>query len=74
MIAWVPFLQPMPLPESVILFLVLPLCYGVAVVYKTLRAYRVGQIPRQAGLLAAYMTGGLVALAAGLWLVQIWLF
>jgi hypothetical protein len=41
-------------------------------VYKTLRTRHLQDIPRQVGLLIAYMTGGLVVLGVALWLIQVW--
>lgn len=70
LLAWTPLVEPMPIPRNVTLYLVLPLCYGVALVYKTIRCAHVADVPRQFLHLAAYMTGGLVALGLAAWLVQ----
>ena len=71
--AWTIFLNPAPLPASAILWLVLPLCAAVALVYKTLRVQDVRRLPWVAGGLFLYIAAGLVALGAGLWaLVKYW--
>lgn len=70
MIAWTLFLNPMTIPTSLVLWLILPLCLAVAVVYKTVRIGDVRQLPRQIAALVAYMIGGLVVLATVLWLIQ----
>jgi hypothetical protein len=71
--AWTIFLNPLPIPASAALWMVVPLCASVAVVYKALRARDVRRLPWEAAGLLLYMVGGLVALGAGLWLlVRYW--
>ncbi len=64
------FVHPMEISTTTALWLVLPLCLCVAIVYKTVRTHNIRRLPRQIGVLMAYITGGLVVLAVGLWLVQ----
>jgi hypothetical protein len=64
------FVHPMEISTTTALWLVLPLCLCVTVVYKTVRTHNLQQLPRQIAVLMAYITGGLVVLAVGLWLVQ----
>ena len=71
MIAWTLFQNPMLIPEWLVLWLILPLCLAVAVVYKTVRINDIRKLPRQIAALMAYMVGGLVLLGAALWLVQL---
>jgi len=70
MIAWTLFQNPMTIPTWAVLWLILPLCLGVAVVYKTIRADDIRKLPRQIAGLIAYMAGGLVLLGGVLWLIQ----
>ena len=67
MIAWTPFLNPIHLPQSAALWLVIPLCASVAVVYKALRVPHIRQLPRAAAGLFLYMLGGLGVLGLTLW-------
>ena len=69
-LAWQLFRNTIVLPHRELIWLLLPLCLSVAIVYKTLRAGHYRRIPRDVVVLMAYMTTGLVALAVGLWAVQ----
>ena len=62
------FYHPMELHSGLLLWLLLPLLAGVAVVYKTVRTQEIRRLPLET--LVAYMLGGLAALGAALWLVQ----
>ena len=64
------FVNPQILPFSMILWLLLPLCASVAVIYKTIRVRDLRQLPAQAGTLIIFMLGGLFALGAGLWIIH----
>ena len=67
--AW--FEHPMQLPaDDRLVWLILPLCVAVAVVYKTIRVKSLRRLPWEIALLVGYMVAGLAVLAAGLWLVQ----
>lgn len=70
MIAWTLFYTPMTLSPSAQLWLLLPLVLVVAVVYKTLRASHVREIPVVVVKVYLYMVGALIALAVGLWAIQ----
>ncbi len=70
MIAWTLFYHPMELPAWAQLWLILPLCIAVALVYKALRVKQLKALPRDLVLLLAYMAGGLVSLAVVLWAVS----
>ena len=68
MMAWTIFLNPIPhLSQAAALWLVIPLCASVAVVYKALRVPEIRQLPRAAAGLLLYMVGGLAILGAVLW-------
>lgn len=63
------FVYPQTIPFSMTLWLLLPLCASVAIVYKTIRVDSLRRLPLEAGVLIIYMLGGLCALGAGLWAV-----
>ena len=67
---WTLFYNPAPVPSSWIMWLVVPLCLSVAVVYKTLRAKHVRQVFREVLVLMVYVIFGLVVLGAVLWAIQ----
>lgn len=70
MIAWALFVNPMTVPQTCVLWWILPLCLSVAVVYKTVRTTDLRKLPREVAGLMLYMVGGLILLGAVLWLVQ----
>ena len=70
MMGWTVFYNPMALPSGWMLWLMLPLCVSVAVVYRAIRLERLERFAWSVLGLVAYMVAGLVALGAGLWLVQ----
>jgi hypothetical protein len=61
---------PMSLPPAWTLWMLIPLCVSVAVVYKTCRVEHPRELPRELVILVAYMLGGLTVLGVGLWLIQ----
>jgi hypothetical protein len=74
MMAWTIFLNPIHLHHGAALWLVIPLCASVAVVYKALRVPSIRELPRAAAGLLLYMVGGLAVLGAALWaLHRYWL-
>jgi hypothetical protein len=64
------FVHPQIIPFHMTWWLLLPLCAGVAIVYKTIRVHTLRQLPKQATVLIFYMLGGLFALAVGLWAIH----
>jgi len=64
------FVHPYVMPFDMILWLVIPLCISVAIVYKTIRVRDLRQLPVQAGILVIFMIVGLFALGAGLWAIH----
>jgi hypothetical protein len=70
MIAWTLFYNPILVPQTVALWLILPMCLSVAIVYKTVRTSDLRKLPREITGLMVYMAGGLVLLGLVLWLVQ----
>ncbi|MCY2931449.1 MAG: hypothetical protein NTV86_18560 [Planctomycetota bacterium] len=67
------FFNPVSIPSWLCLWLIVPLCVAVAVVYKTVRVRHLSQLPLQILLLLVYMFVGLTALGAGLWGMWEWL-
>jgi len=65
------FQHPILLPANqTLVWLILPLCASVAIVYKTIRTQSLRRLPVEIALLLGYMAVGLVVLGVGLWLVQ----
>ncbi len=64
------FVHPHVLSFNTILWLVVPLCVSVAVVYKAIRVNSLRELPRQAATLVILMLAGLFALGAGLWAIH----
>jgi len=64
------FQHPVVLPYSSLLWLLLPLCFGVAVIYKTIRIDDLRYLPRAILILSLQILFGLAVLGTGLWLIQ----
>ncbi len=64
------FVHPLTIPVSAVLWLVIPLCAAVAIVYKAVRVDDLRKLPRQAAFLIGYILVGLAGLGAGLYLIQ----
>ena len=67
---WTLFYNPMNLTFHGLLYLLVPLCLSVAVVYKTIRVKHLRRLPVAIAGLIGYMLVGLLALGAGLWAIQ----
>ena len=70
MTAWTLFSYPIQWPSGLLLWLVLPLCASVAIVYKTVRTRSLRRLPLQVVAVFAYMVVGMAVLAVVLWLIQ----
>jgi len=46
LLAWIPFIHPLPLPDGARLWMFLPLAACVAVVYRTTRARTARELPK----------------------------
>jgi hypothetical protein len=69
-----PFLQPLPVwNDWQWPWLLVPLCVGVAVVYKSIKCRYVRQIPREATVLSVWILLGMASAAAVLAAVVKWL-
>lgn len=60
-----PFLQPLPV-WNYWPWLLLPLCIGVAIVYKSIKCRRMKQVPREAAVLTMWILAGMIGAAAAL--------
>ena len=68
LLAYRPFLEPLPLDASWLVLLV-PMVIAISVVYKTIKVRDLRKVPQQAALLAAQIVLFMVAAAAILWIV-----
>lgn len=60
------FYYPMSLPSNSLLWMLLPLCLGAAIVYKTIRASDLKRLWLDIVMLFGYIVVGLVLMGAGL--------
>ena len=67
-LAYVPFMQPLP-AWDVWYLLAVPLCAGVAIVYKAIRCRWMKSVPLEAAKMTAWILLGLAGAAVGLWLL-----
>jgi hypothetical protein len=64
------FYNPVHIPSDVVLWMIIPLCAAVGIVYKTLKIKNLQQLPAAFGILMLYMLGGLVLLGVALWAIR----
>ena len=67
-LSYTPFMQPLPVWD-VWYLLALPLCAGVAIVYKSIRARSMPRVPKEATRATLWILTGLVSAAIVLWVV-----
>ena len=67
-LSYTPFLQPLKIWDYW-LWLLIPLCFAVSLVYKSVRVEPVIRIPVEAAKATFWILLGMGAAAAGLWLV-----
>jgi hypothetical protein len=60
-----PFWQPLPVWDYWYLLLV-PLCLGVSIVYKSIKCHRMRQVPREAAVIFLMILAGMVLAGAAL--------
>ena len=65
---YVPFLRPLPVWD-VWYLLIVPLCLGVAIVYKCIKAPTVSRIPWESFVISLWILLGMVGAALGLAIV-----
>lgn len=63
-VAWVPFLEPIPLHGGVWWLLIVPLVYGICVTYKAVRCESMSGFCKQSAGMAMHV----LLVMAGLWL------
>lgn len=61
LLAYVPFLYPLPGVWDWWWVLLLPLCAALAIVYKSIKCASMKQVPFEAAVIFAWIIGGLVA-------------
>jgi len=69
---WTPFYNPMTIRSAWQIWLMLPLCVSVAVIYKTVRVGTLRNLWVEILSLVLYIVTGIAALAAGVWLFQLY--
>lgn len=71
MTGWTLFYNPMPLQaDGWTLWLLLPLCLSVAIIYKAVRIQNLRRFPWEVLALMGYMIVGLIGLGVVLWATQ----
>jgi hypothetical protein len=64
MLAWTPFLDPLPIwSDKVWPFMLIPLAGAVSIVYKSIKCRRMSQVPREASVIFSLIILGMVAAA-----------
>ena len=66
LLAYTPFLQPIPGLWNIWAWLLLPLCFGVSVVYKSIKCREMKKVPLQALLITIYILISMAAAGAAL--------
>ena len=67
---WKPFLRPMPAwSDSAWPWLLVPLCVGVAIVYKSIKCRSMKQVPKEAFVLTVWILVGMAVAATVLALI-----
>lgn len=69
MLGWTLFYNPMTVKYDNLLWLLLPLCASLAIVYKTVRTNNLRRLPWEILILFGYLILGMAGLGAGLWLL-----
>ncbi len=65
LLAYIPFLYPLPVWDAWPLLL-LPLCFGVSIVYKSIKCRAMNQVPREAVVIFVWILIGMAAAAGAL--------
>jgi hypothetical protein len=67
--AFEPFRQPLPVWDYWYLLLI-PLCVGISIVYKSIKCREMKQVPREATVIFSMIVLGMVTAAVGLYLLM----
>jgi hypothetical protein len=70
-VAFRPFLEPLPVWDFWYL-LAIPLCVGIAVVWKSVKCRTMAEVPRESAVLLLWILGGFAAAAAVLVGLMAW--
>lgn len=62
-LAWIPFLEPINAFQTWWYLLLVPLAFGISVIYKALRLQDLTAFWREATIMTVQVVGGIVALA-----------
>ena len=73
LLAYRPFIDPMPWNDSYWMLTIVPLSLAVAVVYRSVRTDDLSEMPRQAVIFTAQIVGAMVVVAGIVWALTIWL-
>lgn len=68
LLAWRPFLDPMPI-DDLWLWLLVPLAFAVALIYKTIKLHDLSKLPAQTLLLGVQIIAGMALAAVALWIL-----
>ena len=60
-----PFITPLPVWDYWI-WLLIPLCLGVSIVYKSIKCHRMRQVPREAAVIFLMILAGMIFAGAAL--------
>jgi hypothetical protein len=67
--AFEPFRQPLPVWDYWYLLLI-PLCVGISIVYKSIKCREMRQVPREASVIFIMIMLGMISTAAGLYVLM----
>ena len=63
-LAYIPFVTPLPVWNYWV-WLLIPLCLAVSVVYKSIKCWRINEIPREALVLTLWIIVSMIGVALG---------
>ncbi len=67
-LAYTLFITPLPVWDYWV-WLIIPLCTAVSVVYKTIKCQHVRQIPKEAAGITLWIIAAMIGVAAGVWII-----
>lgn len=70
LLGWIPFLHPIKLPVGARLWMLLPLVFCIAVVYRATRTRRARHLPKATVITFVNILLGMVAISAAFYLVH----